>query len=123
MFSIATPSSEYLPPVGTSRQPMMDIRVLFPEPEGPMIATISPSSIVNVVPFKAYTSPSPIGNVFVRFSTWIILPSSSAENPDGVPSSVIISLTQLHYLTFLQIACHRHTVANDLAADNIHAPG
>ncbi len=26
-----------MPVVGTSRQPMMDIKVLFPDPEGPMM--------------------------------------------------------------------------------------
>jgi hypothetical protein len=48
MFSTETPSRIYLPLVGTSRQPIMDISVLLPEPEGPMIAIISPFSIVKL---------------------------------------------------------------------------
>ena len=32
------PRSSYSPEVGTSRQPMMFIKVLFPEPEGPIMA-------------------------------------------------------------------------------------
>ena len=44
-FKISCPSSEKLPSVGLSRQPIIFIRVVFPEPDGPMIATYSPSSM------------------------------------------------------------------------------
>ena len=42
------PSRTYRPVVGRSRQPRMFIRVDLPEPDGPMIATNSPASIVEL---------------------------------------------------------------------------
>ena len=35
---ISSPLREYVPEVATSRQPMMFISVVLPEPEGPMMA-------------------------------------------------------------------------------------
>src|ERR671932_504734 len=103
---------------------MMDIRVLFPEPEGPMMATISPASIVKVAPFNAWTSLSPMGNVFMRFSTRIILasPASAAKEPEATSIRVVgIDLTQCNNVAFSQIARHGHSIAHDLTADHIHA--
>ena len=39
---ISTPSSSTSPRLGLSMHPMMFIMVLFPDPEGPMMATHSP---------------------------------------------------------------------------------
>ena len=39
---ISWPSSQYLPEVGWSRHPRMFIKVVLPEPEAPISATISP---------------------------------------------------------------------------------
>jgi hypothetical protein len=41
---------------GQVRQPRMFISVDFPEPEGPMMATTSPRSILHETPAKARTS-------------------------------------------------------------------
>ena len=53
------PSSQYWPEVGWSRQPMMFIRVLLPEPLTPMSATSSPRSMDSEIPFNTGTSISP----------------------------------------------------------------
>jgi len=58
-FEASTPSSTYRPDVGRSRQPRRFMRVDLPEPDGPMIATNSPSSIDSVTPSSARTSTSP----------------------------------------------------------------
>jgi hypothetical protein len=49
----------------------MFIKVDLPEPEGPMIATISPQAILSERPLRACTSTSPILYTFVRFSAWM----------------------------------------------------
>ena len=56
---ISLPSSQYLPEVGWSRQPMMFIKVLFPEPLTPMSATSSLRSMDSVIPFNTGRSISP----------------------------------------------------------------
>ena len=48
-----SPSSRYSPAVGVSRQPMMFIRVDFPDPDGPMMETNSPFPIVRDIPRSA----------------------------------------------------------------------
>src|SRR5215831_14134566 len=53
------PSSRYRPRLGRSKQPRMFISVLLPEPEGPMMATYSPCSIVSETPASAGTSTGP----------------------------------------------------------------
>ena len=53
------PSSRYSPEVGLSRQPMMFINVVFPEPEGPIMATYSPSSTERVTSLSTGTSSFP----------------------------------------------------------------
>ncbi len=56
----STPSSQYQPRLGTSRQPMMFISVDLPEPDAPMMATNSPRATVSETPRRACTSTSPI---------------------------------------------------------------
>jgi len=60
MLATASPSSIYSPDVGLSKQPSVFIMVDLPEPDGPIMETISPRSIVNETPRKACTSNSPI---------------------------------------------------------------
>jgi hypothetical protein len=43
--------------VGASRVPMMLKRVVLPHPEGPIMETASPSSMVKETPFKAFIRP------------------------------------------------------------------
>jgi hypothetical protein len=50
------PARRYVPLVGRSRQPMMFMRVVFPEPDGPTIATNSPSSTLMSTLRSACTS-------------------------------------------------------------------
>src|SRR5215207_489396 len=56
-----TPPTAIAPEVGDSSAPTIWSSVLLPDPDGPMIATISPSSIVKSTPSRARTSvrPSP----------------------------------------------------------------
>jgi hypothetical protein len=54
------PSMKREPADGTSRQPMRFIIVDLPEPDGPMMATKSPSSISSDTPSSARTSWSPM---------------------------------------------------------------
>ena len=66
----------------------MCMSVDFPDPEGPMIATNSPSLIVNETPFNALNSLSdPWEYVFVILVTWIIRdyrpPVSARVAPDA----------------------------------------
>ena len=56
---ISSPSNQYLPELGRSRQPRMFISVVLPEPEAPIRATISPRAIVSEMPRSTGTSTSP----------------------------------------------------------------
>ena len=56
----SSPARRKVPDVGTSRQPRMCMRVDFPDPEGPMIATYSPVSISKDTPRRASTSREPV---------------------------------------------------------------
>ena len=47
------PLSSYEPEVGESKQPIIFIRVVFPEPDGPIIEINSPLLIEKLTPFKA----------------------------------------------------------------------
>src|SRR5690242_9283442 len=47
----------------------MDMRVDFPDPDAPMMATNDPRSTVRSMPLSATTSTSPTVNVRTRFST------------------------------------------------------
>ena len=54
------------PDVGRSSPPIIVSRVVFPEPEGPMMSTISPRRTVRSTPSTARTAASPSPNTFVR---------------------------------------------------------
>src|SRR5438874_6360529 len=66
------PSSQYSPVVGLSRQPTTFMKVDLPEPDGPMIATNSPSSISSETPRRAWTITSPIVYRLCRSTTLMI---------------------------------------------------
>ncbi len=53
------PKTLTLPAEALSRPPMMLSRVVFPEPDGPIRATISPSSTLRSSPLRACTSKDP----------------------------------------------------------------
>src|SRR3972149_1914666 len=55
----STPSREYLPLVGLSRQPRIFIKVDLPEPDCPITATKSPLSMLRETPQRAQTCTSP----------------------------------------------------------------
>ena len=54
------PARRYSPEVGWSRQPRICIKVDFPEPDGPMIATNSPSLTRSETPRSASTVIEPV---------------------------------------------------------------
>ena len=56
----SSPFKKYCPLVGTSRQPIMFISVLLPEPDWPTMATNSPLYILSDTPSEACTSVSPM---------------------------------------------------------------
>lgn len=59
-FFVFTPSSRYSPLVGLSSSPIVFISVDFPLPEGPMMATNSPSLIVRLIHFNIRRVSPPI---------------------------------------------------------------
>ena len=59
LWEISLPSRMYSPEVGLSRQPMIFIRVVLPEPEGPIMATYSPSSTEREMSLSTGTSILP----------------------------------------------------------------
>jgi hypothetical protein len=80
--AISVPSTVTVPSVGTSNAPIMFINVDFPDPDGPMIATNSPSAIAIDDPRSARTVVSPS---WYSFSTsWssinAILPSTNGTD-------------------------------------------
>lgn len=52
--------SMYVPFEGVSRQPIRFIRVDFPDPEGPMMATYDPRTMEKVTPLRAWICSVPI---------------------------------------------------------------
>src|ERR1051326_6164834 len=60
------PLSQYSPCEGVSRQPIKFIKVDFPEPDGPVIATYSPRCTANDTPCSACTFSAPMSYVFQR---------------------------------------------------------
>ena len=58
-WAMSFPSRKYSPEVGLSKQPIIFISVVLPEPEGPMMATYSPSSTEREMSFKTGTSSLP----------------------------------------------------------------
>src|SRR5262245_55726835 len=69
-------TSRYAPELGRSRQPRIPRSVVFPEPDGPMIATYSPSWTVKLTSCSAFTATSP---VLCSFEMWSI--SMTAGRP------------------------------------------
>src|SRR6478672_3256648 len=63
--STRSPSSEYVPEVGVSRQPRIDISVDLPDPDGPMSARNSPRSTARSIPRRAWTATPLDPYVFV----------------------------------------------------------
>ena len=57
--------------MGRSRQPMMFIRVDLPDPDGPMMATISPASICSETPFSTVSGMLPVWYVLTMSVTVI----------------------------------------------------
>ena len=66
------PSSRYCPLVGVSRQPSICMSVDLPDPDGPMIATNSPSFITNDAFLRATVSMSPLLYILDKFLHSII---------------------------------------------------
>ncbi len=60
MSATIWPSSEYVPEVGVSRQPITFMRVDLPEPDGPMTAAYSPRPMSMETPSSAWTSAAPM---------------------------------------------------------------
>ena len=58
---IASPSNRIIPESGTSSAPSMFNSVLFPDPEGPMIAVNSPRSTLRLTSSSARTVCPPTG--------------------------------------------------------------
>ena len=56
----SSPSSQYWPDVGRSRQPRMFMSVLLPEPEAPIRATSSPRATFSEIPLSTGTEISPM---------------------------------------------------------------
>src|SRR6266567_2391691 len=54
--STRSPSSAYVPEVGVSRHPRIDISVDLPDPDGPISARNSPRSTVRSMPRRAWTA-------------------------------------------------------------------
>ena len=73
------------PDVGRSRQPMMLRSVDLPEPDGPMMATCSPSRIVSVTPSRARSGMPPTSYTRERFSRPIIVPRRLRFRPVREP--------------------------------------
>ena len=69
-----SPSSSYEPDVGRSRQPMTFISVDLPDPEGPMIATISPAPTCSETPLSTVRSSPPVLYVLTMSLTVIMGP-------------------------------------------------
>lgn len=55
------------PEVGVYSPPEMVKKVLFPEPEGPMMLTNSPCLTLKLIPFSAVTSVCPLPKVLTIF--------------------------------------------------------
>ena len=91
MWLTSSPARWYRPAVGTSRQPKMCMSVDLPEPEGPMMATYSPCSIVRLTPRSAATEIDPVRYTLVTRSR--SMTASSAVTAD-VPRGGVITLTR-----------------------------
>ena len=68
----SVPLRKYFPDVGLSNKPKMLSNVVFPQPEGPIMATNSPSLISIFTSANAQVSTSSVRKIFWRFSVLII---------------------------------------------------
>jgi hypothetical protein len=59
MRAMEAPSMRMSPDVGVSSPPSRWSSVLFPDPDGPTIATSSPAAMSSETPARAFTSVSP----------------------------------------------------------------
>jgi len=63
---MSKPSNKYIPLVTVSNNPIMFIKVVLPEPDGPIIAIKSPLFILKLIPFKTLTASPLINNPFLN---------------------------------------------------------
>src|ERR1051325_6855212 len=75
LSTMSNPPTVILPSVGGINPVIMRMEVDFPAPLGPRKPSTSPRSTANETRFTATFGP----NVFVRFSTFIILANSDLE--------------------------------------------
>ena len=74
MFEISLSSKYISPRLTVSRDDKQLSNVVFPLPEGPVIARISPLEISRDTPRRAETSVSPMGYIFQRSAALSISP-------------------------------------------------
>src|SRR5260221_2587427 len=65
-----TPSIVTSPPVGVRMQPRIERKVVFPEPDGPSSATISPRSISKLMPLRTRTLSRPSAKSLMTLHAW-----------------------------------------------------
>ena len=82
----SSPSSTYLPDVGTSRHPSIFISVDFPDPDGPMTAVSSPRRKDRLTPLRAGTPTVPMVYTLVTFCSSIIVAIPRTYRPPPPPS-------------------------------------
>ncbi len=78
-FAVSWSSRKYVPVVGRSRSQMIFMRVDLPLPEGHMMATNSPDSIVRLTFLSTRTSSIHVAYVFVTFVIFTIISFKSLE--------------------------------------------
>src|SRR5699024_7485894 len=78
------------PEVGDKRAPIIESKVLFPEPEGPYNTTSSPSSTFKLISFKTSLFLSPLPNAFVTFFISNIYYSPSIALHGSIFTTLII---------------------------------
>src|SRR3990170_8165482 len=69
---MSAPSTRIRPESMVSRPLRQLRRVVLPQPEGPMMATISPRWIVRLTPRRAWTSTLPVSYVLTTSVAWMI---------------------------------------------------
>src|SRR5262245_10403674 len=102
-----------MPLVGVSRQPTMFMRVDLPEPDGPMTATYSPSTMRNETPARACTSSAPTRYVRCRSTSSRRTPTGGSLAAARVASA---RLLDVHSLTRLEVAKHLIRTGDHLLA-------
>ncbi len=78
---MSSPSIRTVPDVGRRSAPIIVSRVVFPDPDGPMMSVISPASVSKVTPSTARTSVRPLPKTFVssahlEMSAWALMPGT-----------------------------------------------